>query len=1678
MGTRETAPSTTRRARRFATIAVAAAVAAAAVIAGLDLGVRAQQRSPLDGRPNPAPNFDVRTDRTDASATYVRRVVGDRGDARTTLALLRAGALAQLRADFSGLEIVNGRELGTPEVVGTRPGTGFLTGPAIDRAAAMRAFLASRADLYGLSAAQVGGLALIANYVNPAGNLAWVEFEQRINGLPVFHGMIRGAFTARGELVRTIGSLAPGVADVAPAVLPVVTAPDAVSRAADSVGWSVPAGSLRLTTAPGVRVTFARGPLAEETRAWLVYFPVAPGVARLAWATEIWGDPDVFLVLMDAEDGTLLFRKNLTSYQTQSATYTIYADDSPAPMSPTSALPGSGTQAAFIARSTVTLVGNEPPYSFNSLGWMTDGTTATDGNNVQAGLDRNGIDGVDAPVASANRVFTFEYDPETEEPLAGSPPINAYQSGEITDTFYWTNVYHDRLYQLGFTEAAGNFQNDNFERGGVGGDRISAEAQDSSGTDNANFTTPADGGRGRMQMYIFTGPVPGRSSGLDHDVLFHELTHGTSNRLHGNGDGLWTTMSGGMGEGWSDFYARALLATADEDPNGVYTTGGWVTYQLDGYSDNYYYGIRRFPYAVKSTVGPNGRPHNPLTFADIDATQIDTSDGAFPPNPRVFNEAFLVHNVGEVWASALFEVRARFIVRLGFAVGNQRVLQAVTDGMKLDPLNPTLLEGRDSIIAAVNASSGTAAEKAADIADVWAGFAARGMGASARVVDADFGTVVEAFDVPGISAAAGTLVTESVPNGRLDPGETVTVSLCITNQALTVSGSVTGTLAATGGVQSPSGPQSYGAIPPAGSVCREYVLTVNRTCGSMVTATLQAQETGAVTRSLTYTFQVGSNPTPFFTENFDGVVAPVLPSGWTSSLLSGTANPWTTAGSAADSTPNRVFTRDPIAVGDNALVSPDIGIPGGGGTRLDFRNMYDTEPQWSGGVLEVAIGEGQFQDIVAAGGLFVSGGYNRRLAGNTDTALRGRTAWTGFSGEFTTTSVIMPPASSGRNVRVRWWMGSTAFSGGGTTGWSVDTISFSTFQCTASSAAPPTLSSVTPATGLLGGRLAVTLAGTGFVPGLTIEAGMGIAVSDVVVTTPTTATATFTIASTAALGSQDVTVSVSGTSSAARPFTIALPSAPTLTAINPAEGAVGTAVSVTLTGTNFVSPLSLGAMSDITIGNVTVVSSTTATATLAIAPGALLGTRPVSVATIGGMSAEVLFRVLPPRPTLLSISSNAVARPSARTVALTGTNFVAGMTIGDIPGVTVTDLSIVGSTLASATFSIAGSAALGPRDVAVTTLGGTSNALTLVVADPFPDLDVTSAHAADFGVGFDEEYSVTVTNVGTVASSGTLTVTGTLPAGLTFVSGVGGGWSCGASGQLVTCANPAVLPVSASSTYTLTVTAGAAAAGSRAHTVTVSGAGDLNTVNNAGTDMTTVVASPTPAFSFDPPALAPGRQVSMGLKIPKPFPHEVTGSVTLTFTPNAVLPVNDPAIQFSEGGRTIAFTFPANSTQARFGSATADGPVPFQTGTVAGTLAFSGSSTAGTVKASFAAERSIPRLPPVIARVRFVTDAGLTAVISLFSTPRDLAELKLRFVTAPQVRANCGTTPACTADGNTLTLDVGPQFAEWFQGNPAYGGLSQLSVPLTVQGASVHGSIFFTLTNSQGASNTVSLLLP
>ena len=145
--------------------------------------------------------------------------------------------------------------------------------------------------------------------------------------------------------------------------------------------------------------------------------------------------------------------------------------------------------------------------------------------------------------------------------------------------------------------------------------------QDGGGTNNANFATPPDGQSGRMQMYRFTGPTIDRDGSLDAEIVLHELTHGPSNRLVGNAAGLNWDPAGGMGEGWSDFYALSLLNnTSTDDPNGKYASGAYATYKLGGLLDNYLYGIRRFPYSTDVTV-------NPLTWGDVDDVTYNRAGG-------------------------------------------------------------------------------------------------------------------------------------------------------------------------------------------------------------------------------------------------------------------------------------------------------------------------------------------------------------------------------------------------------------------------------------------------------------------------------------------------------------------------------------------------------------------------------------------------------------------------------------------------------------------------------------------------------------------------------------------------------------------------------------------------------------------------------------------------------------------------------------------------------------------------------------------------------------------------------------------------------------------------------------------------------------------------------------------
>ncbi|MEP7148422.1 MAG: M36 family metallopeptidase [Acidobacteriota bacterium] len=924
------------------------------------------------------PNFDIRTSKVENGEEFFAAARQAVGKSASDIADFRDGFVRGeevLKNRVETLKIEYSEDLRTPAVISPdvyKPTIERLTGPSsVARSEILRNFVKENDNLIGVSDAQADALRVAADYTNPNGYMSFARLDQVINDVPVYRGEIRAGFTKSGEMLRVLNDLAPGL-DYGSLSTNFGNPLDAVRRAYGHIN-AEPKG---LATSPDqaastdLKVVFGKGDWA--TTAEKMYFPTEIGVARPSWRVLIWQPVNAFYVIVDAETGTMLSRENITADQTQPATYQIYGSpngyidsaDSPAPLTPGPVDPTTGTQGAIIpARTLRTIIGNEAPNpGMNNLGWMTDNTNFTDGNALEAGIDRDGTNGVDAPQpgdaacpGAGCRTFTSTWNPPPGNPAPGDEPLIARaQRGAVVQMWYVMNIYHDVLYGLGFTEPARNFQNDNFGRGGVGADRVSAEGQDSSGTNNANFSTPADGGRGRMQMFLWTGPTPDYDGTADADVIIHEVTHGTSTRLH-NGLG---NQGGMMGEGWGDWYGHTMLAEPTDPINGIYTTGGYATFLVaTGFNANYYYGIRRFPKAVIGfTGGPpraacnNGPcPHNPLTFRHLNTgcdSEIGTTTtpviSAFPRGPiGTVGSCAQVHNAGEIWSSALWEVRALMVARLGFTAGTTRVLQVVTDGMKLAPANPNMLQERDAIIMSASTFP-VAPESAADVLDVREGFRRRGMGFSASVTSST--VVTEAFDAADVSSGGTPAVTSG--NGLLEPNECNTLNVPITNNSGNPATGITAVLSTTTpGITVTQPNSAYPNIPGgAGPInnTTPFQVSVDNTVACFTSANFSLTVTysgggGGSPLVANFTLPVGL---PGLNYNFaastgtipaggvlvagsqadDAAVSIPLPSGWTSSL-------YTVAVTSLSASTNGIIT----ANGATATTFTNTALPGAPG---------------------------------------------------------------------------------------------------------------------------------------------------------------------------------------------------------------------------------------------------------------------------------------------------------------------------------------------------------------------------------------------------------------------------------------------------------------------------------------------------------------------------------------------------------------------------------------------------------------------------------------------------------------------------------------------------------------------------------------------------------------------------
>jgi hypothetical protein len=165
-------------------------------------------------------------------------------------------------------------------------------------------------------------------------------------------------------------------------------------------------------------------------------------------------------------------------------------------------------------------------------------------------------------------------------------------------------------------------------------------------------------------------------------------------------------------------------------------------------------------------------------------------------------------------------------------------------------------------------------------------------------------------------------------------------------------------------------------------------------------------------------------------QNFDSVTAPALPPGWSAGIGSGDPPTWETSTTTPDTAPNCVFVPNQDGISEKDLISPAFNITSSTAV-LSFRNNFNTEHDpppaevfWDGYVLEVSTDNGTiYNDILDAGGVFVSGGYTGEIDGTANNPLAGRQAWSGNSGGYINTVINLPASFNGQSIRLRFRMG-------------------------------------------------------------------------------------------------------------------------------------------------------------------------------------------------------------------------------------------------------------------------------------------------------------------------------------------------------------------------------------------------------------------------------------------------------------------------------------------------------------------------------------------------------------------------------------------------------------------------------------------------------------------------------
>ncbi|WP_341720896.1 M36 family metallopeptidase [Micromonospora sp. FIMYZ51] len=470
----------------------------------------------------------------------------------------------------------------------------FLTGPNSGSPEEIAtSYLRANPDRYDVTAADLADLAVLSSYTSRHTGVTHVNLAQRHKDLEVFGAVATVNVARDGSVVFVGDTLVTGLsgATSGSADLDAVDAVEAAADALDLADVRSPRVMSRAAGAAQSTVVSGSGISDQPIPAKLGWHPTGDGL-RLAWQLVIDDSSDVHLwnATVDAQTGDLLDADDWTTQENVDELATTLGQvsgrslahrhdhghghghgkklGSPNPVDDGSSYQVYGYPTESPNDGPRRLVTNPADGLASPYGWHdTDGVagpefTTTQGNNVHAYQDQDNNNAPDfgsSPDGGPSLTFNFPLD------LRENP--QNYRDAATANLFYWNNIIHDVSYRYGFDEASGNFQANNYGRGGVGGDYVRAEAADGGGTNNANFSTPAVDGVGtpRMQMYLW----PGNQFGAQNQVVLAGV---------GSFDASWARFSPAVTTAGLSNHQFVYAGTGCDVAAypGTLPTGGWI----------------------------------------------------------------------------------------------------------------------------------------------------------------------------------------------------------------------------------------------------------------------------------------------------------------------------------------------------------------------------------------------------------------------------------------------------------------------------------------------------------------------------------------------------------------------------------------------------------------------------------------------------------------------------------------------------------------------------------------------------------------------------------------------------------------------------------------------------------------------------------------------------------------------------------------------------------------------------------------------------------------------------------------------------------------------------------------------------------------------------------------------